>query len=75
MRRLPIGQVLVHFRGELQNYFTKILEDNLKAIIKPQYVDHIPRLLAEKWRILEQKEQRDNRGKIMDELDKSYQGT
>ncbi len=36
--------VLVHFRGsELQNYFTKILEDNIKATIKPQYVDHIPR--------------------------------
>ena len=33
-----------HFRGsELQNYFTKLLEDELKAIIKPQYVDHIPR--------------------------------
>jgi hypothetical protein len=28
----------------LQNYFTKILEDNLKAIIKPQYVDHIPKV-------------------------------
>lgn len=36
--------ILKHFRGsELQNYFTKILEDNLKAIIKPQYVDNIPR--------------------------------
>lgn len=36
--------ILKYFRGsELQNYFTKILEDNLKAIIKPQYVDHIPR--------------------------------
>lgn len=36
--------ILMHFRGsELQNYFTKILEDNLKAIIKPQYVDHIPK--------------------------------
>jgi ATP-binding cassette subfamily E protein 1 len=35
---------LTYFRGsELQNYFTKILEDNLKAIIKPQYVDQIPR--------------------------------
>ncbi|GMH57678.1 hypothetical protein TrRE_jg4495 [Triparma retinervis] len=38
------GEVLLHFRGsELQNYFTKILEDNIKATIKPQYVDHIPR--------------------------------
>lgn len=33
-----------HFRGsELQNYFTKILEDDLKALIKPQYVDQIPK--------------------------------
>ena len=28
----------------LQNYFTKILEDNIKAIIKPQYVDAIPKM-------------------------------
>lgn len=36
--------ILTYFRGsELQNFFTKILEDNLKAIIKPQYVDHIPK--------------------------------
>lgn len=36
--------ILTHFRGsELQNFFTKILEDNLKAIIKPQYVDQIPK--------------------------------
>uniref|UniRef100_A0A7S2R7J1 Uncharacterized protein n=1 Tax=Rhizochromulina marina TaxID=1034831 RepID=A0A7S2R7J1_9STRA len=38
------NEILVHFRGsELQNYFTRILEDNLKCIIKPQYVDHIPK--------------------------------
>ncbi|KAK6746250.1 hypothetical protein RB195_012391 [Necator americanus] len=36
--------ILQYFRGsELQNYFTKILEDNLKAVVKPQYVDQIPR--------------------------------
>ena len=36
--------VLRHFRGsELQNYFTRILEDNLRALIKPQYVDNIPK--------------------------------
>jgi ATP-binding cassette subfamily E protein 1 len=35
---------LAYFRGsELQNYFTRILEDNLKALIKPQYVDQIPK--------------------------------
>lgn len=38
------SEILVYFRGgELQNYFTKILEDTMKATIKPQYVDHIPR--------------------------------
>ena len=37
-------EILTYFRGsELQNYFTRILEDDLKAVIKPQYVDHIPR--------------------------------
>lgn len=25
------------------DYFTKVLEDNLKAVTKPQYVDQIPR--------------------------------
>ncbi|WAR00084.1 ABCE1-like protein [Mya arenaria] len=31
-------EILTYFRGsELQNFFTKILEDDLKAIIKPQY--------------------------------------
>lgn len=39
-------EILRYFRGsELQNYFTKVLEDNIKAIIKPQYVDNIPRAL------------------------------
>ena len=36
--------ILTYFRGnELQNYFTRILEDDLKAVIKPQYVDQIPK--------------------------------
>lgn len=40
-------EILKHFRGsELQNFFTKVLEDDIKAIIKPQYVDNIPRALA-----------------------------
>ncbi|OQE16616.1 hypothetical protein PENFLA_c027G03902 [Penicillium flavigenum] len=37
-------EILKYFRGsDLQNYFTKILEDDLKAVVKPQYVDQIPR--------------------------------
>ncbi|KAK6957455.1 Fe-S cluster-binding ribosome biosynthesis protein [Daldinia eschscholtzii] len=36
--------VIKYFRGsELQNYFTKVLEDDLKAVVKPQYVDQLPR--------------------------------
>ena len=35
-------EILKFFRGsELQNYFTKMLENNLKALIKIQYVDSI----------------------------------
>lgn len=37
-------EILTYFRGsELQNFLTRILEDNVKAIIKPQYVDNIPK--------------------------------
>lgn len=37
-------EILTYFRGsELQNYFTRVLEDNLVAVIKPQYVDNIPK--------------------------------
>ncbi|CEP23443.1 unnamed protein product [Cyberlindnera jadinii] len=40
------SEILKHFRGsELQNYLTKVLEDDIKAIIKPQYVDNIPRAI------------------------------
>lgn len=39
-------EILKYFRGsELQNYFTKVLEDDLKAIVKPQYVDQLPRAI------------------------------
>ena len=53
-------EILVHFRGsELQNYFTKILEDRLKATIKPQYVDHIPRAIkGSVGEILKEKDER-----------------
>ncbi|KIW01313.1 translation initiation factor RLI1 [Verruconis gallopava] len=39
-------EILRYFRGnELQNYFTKVLEDNLHAVVKPQYVDQIPKAI------------------------------
>lgn len=55
-------EILTYFRGsELQNYFTRILEDNIKAIIKPQYVDHIPR--AVKGKVGDVLDQKDEKGK------------
>lgn len=54
------ADILVYFRGnELQNYFTKILEENLKAIIKPQYVDQIPK--AVKGTVMEMMTKKDER--------------
>ena len=39
-------EILQNFRGsELQNYFTRILEDDLVATVKPQYVDNIPKAI------------------------------
>ena len=36
--------VVTYFRGcELQNYFTKVSQSETKTIIKPQYVDSIPK--------------------------------
>jgi len=29
------------------DYFTKLLEDDLKAVVKPQYVDQIPRAIRQ----------------------------
>ena len=29
----------------MADYFTKVLEDDLKAVVKPQYVDQIPKAL------------------------------
>ncbi len=35
-----------HFRGSaLQNYFKKLVEENMKTVIKPQYIDQIPRAI------------------------------
>ena len=62
-----------YFRGsELQNYFTKVLEDNLKALIKPQYVDHIPRAIKGKMSVsqmLDSKLERDNKEHMCKELE------
>lgn len=63
--------VLDRFRGsELQNYFIKILQDELKAIIKPQYVDQIPKMVKGQVKeILAKKDQREVLDQIIDQFD------
>lgn len=64
-------EILTYFRGsELQNYFTKIVEDNLKAIIKPQYVDQIPKAVAGTvQKIMTAKNEKNNKDEIAEALD------
>ena len=64
-------EILTYFRGsELQNYFTKILEDDLKAITKPQYVDQIPRAVKGTVQaLLDKKDEMKNQDKICEVLD------
>lgn len=59
-----------YFRGsELQNYFTRILEDNLKALIKPQYVDQIPKAVKGMVQeMLSKKAERENVEETLNQL-------
>ncbi|PIO68475.1 ABC transporter, ATP-binding protein, partial [Teladorsagia circumcincta] len=63
--------ILQYFRGsELQNYFTKILEDNLKAVVKPQYVDQIPRAAKGSVEsLLTRKADRGNREQVQKDME------
>eukprot|EP00096_Caligus_rogercresseyi_P013468 TRINITY_DN6111_c0_g1_i1.p1 TRINITY_DN6111_c0_g1~~TRINITY_DN6111_c0_g1_i1.p1 ORF type:complete len:616 (-),score=194.80 TRINITY_DN6111_c0_g1_i1:257-2104(-) len=69
------SDILHYFRGsELQNYFTKILEDNLKAVIKPQYVDQIPKAVKGSVQsLLDKKDEMKNQESVADLLDLSPQ--
>ncbi|KAJ9495346.1 Fe-S cluster-binding ribosome biosynthesis protein [Exophiala xenobiotica] len=67
-------EILKYFRGsELQNYFTKVLEDDLKAIVKPQYVDQLPRAIKGPIKtvkpLIEAKSEMGNLKHIMDVLE------
>ena len=63
--------VLSHFRGsELQNYFTKILENNLKAVIKPQFVELLLKSVKGKVDdILRARDERGVREQLIADLD------
>ncbi|KAF6262578.1 P-loop containing nucleoside triphosphate hydrolase protein [Scenedesmus sp. NREL 46B-D3] len=64
-------EILGYFRGsELQNYFTRVLEDDIKAVIKPQYVDHIPKAVRGNVdEVLSGKDQRGIKPYLLDKLD------
>ncbi|KAL8873307.1 MAG: hypothetical protein Q9174_001207 [Haloplaca sp. 1 TL-2023] len=67
-------EILKYFRGsELQNYFTKILEDDLKSVVKPQYVDQIPKAVKGPDKtvrtLLEARSQMNNLDEILDVLE------
>uniref|UniRef100_A0A3Q3FZC9 ATP-binding cassette, sub-family E (OABP), member 1 n=1 Tax=Labrus bergylta TaxID=56723 RepID=A0A3Q3FZC9_9LABR len=67
-------EILTYFRGsELQNYFTKILEDDLRAIVKPQYVDQIPKTVkGSVGAILGRKDDTDTQDLVCRQLDLSH---
>ena len=54
------------------DYFTKVLEDDLKAVVKPQYVDQLPKAVKGPDRtveaLLKARNQMDNIDDIMDVL-------
>jgi len=60
------------FINPFLDYFTKVLEDNLKAVIKPQYVDQIPKAVKGPDRtvggILKGRTQMDNYEEIIDAM-------
>lgn len=60
------------FPDDLIDYFTKVLEDDLKAVVKPQYVDQIPKAVKGPVKsvgpLIEARNQLDNMEHIMDVL-------
>jgi ATP-binding cassette subfamily E protein 1 len=67
-------EILAYFRGsELQSYFTRLLEDRLRAMMKPQYVDKIPKQITGKvGEILEKKDDKKEKDRYCGELELSH---
>lgn len=62
------SEILKHFRGsELQSFFTRLIEENLIPIIKPQYVDGIPNMV--KGKVSEILKKANENGKIDEIMD------
>lgn len=58
------------------DYFTKVLEDDLKAVVKPQYVDQLPKAVKGPDKsvepLIKARSQMDNMAHIMDVLGSSF---
>lgn len=69
-------EILAYFRGsELQSYIKGLLEDRLKAMIKPQYVDQIPKSISGKvGEILTKKDEKKSTEHYCRELELSHLG-
>ncbi|XP_047964185.1 ABC transporter E family member 2-like isoform X1 [Salvia hispanica] len=64
-------EILAYFKGsELQNYFIRILVDNLKAIMKHQWLNCIPKVdQCNVGKYLSEADERDMKQEIVGELD------
>ncbi|KAJ2140450.1 Fe-S cluster-binding ribosome biosynthesis protein [Coemansia sp. RSA 678] len=63
--------IIRYFRGSaLQNYFTRVLQDDLHALMKPQYVDNLAKITDGKvGALLKGKMQRENVRDMIKDLD------
>jgi ATP-binding cassette subfamily E protein 1 len=61
---------------EAADYFTKLLEDDLKAVVKPQYVDQIPKAIRQADKsvktLIESRQAMDNLDEVVDTLGKRH---
>lgn len=68
---------MANFLTKAADYFTKLLEDDLKAVVKPQYVDQIPKAVRAPDKsvqaLIESRSQMDNLKEVCDVLgEKTY---
>ncbi len=73
-KQTEYSEVLEHFRGsELHTYFTKLYQNGLKCVIKPQYIDQLPNVINGKvYEILKNKTDKLNLNEIMTEMDLNH---
>lgn len=68
----PAGVEGANILTKATDYFTKLLEDDLKAVVKPQYVDQIPKAVRAPDKsvqaLIEGRSQMDNLKEVCDVL-------